>query len=445
MSAERRVSREQARRIAIAAQGFLDPRPEPFGATMRHLQRVIDRVGVVQIDSVNVLVRSQYLPFFSRLGPYDMALLDRARDRAPRRLVEYWAHEASLIPPATWPLLDFRMREAAEKAWGSMRRILAERPEFVELVQREVEQRGPLTAGEVEQALEHDQPRPTDHWGWNWSEVKRALEFLFWAGRISSAGRTAQFERRYAALDVPPPPDQRAAWLDRPGPEADPDRFLELVRIAARAHGIGSERCLADYFRLKREQVRPAIDRLAADGELIPVTVPGWRQAWLHADARIPRRVHTEALLSPFDSLVWQRERVHTLWDFHYRIEIYTPKHKRVHGYYVLPFLYGDRLVARCDLKADRQRGLLRCHAVTWEPDAPAGARAALRRQLDAMAAWLRLEPGLVPNARPVGDGSRAPGELSGILDERGAEEQRTVEQSQGARALVGETDGRLA
>jgi uncharacterized protein YcaQ len=389
--ASRRLTRGQARRIALAAQGFLDPRPPPFRATMRHVQRVIDRVGVIQIDSVNVLSRSQYLPFFSRLGPYDTTLLDRARDRAPRRLVEYWAHEASLIPPDTWPLLDFRMRTAAERAWGSMRRILAERPDFVDLVQLEVERRGPLTAREVERALEHDQPRRNDHWGWNWSEVKQALEYLFWAGRISSAGRTTAFERRYAAVHVPPPPHLRADWLDRPGPEADSARYLELVRIAARAHGIGSELCLADYFRLRRDQVRPAIAKLVAAGELVPVSVPGWRPAWLHAEARVPRRVHVEALLSPFDSRVWQRDRVAALWDFNYRLEIYTPAHRRVHGYYVLPFLHGDRLVARCDLKADRADGVLRCHQVTWEPDASDDARRALAANLESMAEWLGL------------------------------------------------------
>jgi len=391
-TATRTMTLAQARRVALAAQGFLDPKPSPFGATMRHVQRVIDRVGVIQIDSVNVLTRSQYLPLFSRLGPYDTALLDRARDRAPRRLVEYWAHEASLIPPETWPLLDPRMRAAAEKAWRWMRRVNAERPGFVDLVQAEVEARGPMTAREVEAALEHDQPRRKDHWGWNWSEVKEALEFLFWAGRISSAGRTTQFERRYAALRATAPPAVRDAWTRRPGPEADPDRYLELVRIAARAHGIGTELCLADYFRIKREDARPAIARLVAEGELIPVTVPGWKPAWLHADARVPRRVHAEALLSPFDSLVWQRDRIHALWDFYYRIEIYTPPHKRIHGYYVLPFLYGEALVARCDLKADRAAGVLRCPLVTWEDGAPVEARAALGRNLESLAAWLGLD-----------------------------------------------------
>ncbi|MCU1536446.1 MAG: hypothetical protein JWP82_797 [Humibacillus sp.] len=389
--APRPLTRAAARRVAIAAQGFLDPRPEPFAATTRHLQRVIDRVGVVQIDSVNVLARSQYLPFFSRLGPYDPALLDRARDRAPRRLVEYWAHEASLVPPSTWPLLDFRMRAAADKAWGGMRRILAERPDYVDLVQAEVEARGPMTAREVEAALAHDQPRRSDHWGWNWSDVKQALEYLFWAGRISSAGRTTQFERRYAALTVTAPPPLRAAWTERAGPEADPQRHVDLVRIAARAHGVATELCLRDYFRLSGEDTRPAIARLVADGELIPVTVPGWRPAWLHAEARVPRRVHAEALLSPFDSLVWQRERIQDLWDFRYRIEIYTPADRRVHGYYVLPFLYGEALVGRCDLKADRAGGVLRCQQVSWEPDAPPAAREALGRHLASMAQWLGL------------------------------------------------------
>jgi len=388
----RRLTKAQARRIALAAQGFADPKPVAWGAGTRHLQRVVDRVGVVQIDSVNVVARSHYLPFFSRLGPYDIALLDRARDLAPRRLVEYWAHEASLIPPATWPLLDFRMRRALDDSWGGMQRVAIGHPEIVDAVCREVQTRGPLTSRQVEVALSHDLPRSKEHWGWNWSLVKAALEHLFWAGRISSAGRTSQFERRYAALAKVAPVEVRQGWVDPGVRPPEQEAFVELVRIAARAHGVGTELCLRDYFRLKGTQARPAIARLVADGELIPVEVEGWgRPAWMHAQARLPRRVHAEALLSPFDSLVWQRERTEALYDFRYRIEIYTPAHQRVHGYYVLPFLYGDRLVARCDLKADRAGGVLRVHQVTWEPGAPAEAGAALEQALASMADWLAL------------------------------------------------------
>lgn len=397
--AARRLTLAQARRVAIAAQGFTDPVPAPWTATSRHLQRVVDRVGVVQIDSVNVLSRSHYLPFFSRLGPYDRALVDRARDRAPRRLVEYWAHEASLIPPATWPLLDFRMRRALHDSWGGMQRVARDHPGLVEVVAAEVDARGPLTSRQVEAALEHDLPRTTDHWGWNWSLVKAALEHLFWAGQIGSNGRTAQFERRYDALRRVAPPGIRDQFVDPAArPPAD-EAFVELVRIAARSHGIGTERCLRDYFRLKGEQARPAIDRLVAAGELVPVQVSGWTdRAFLYAGARLPRRVHAEALLSPFDSLVWQRERVEALFGFRYRIEIYTPVEQRVHGYYVLPFLFGDRLVARCDLKADRAAGVLLVQQVTWEPDLGADAlpaREALGRHLASLAQWLELADGV--------------------------------------------------
>ena len=387
----------QARRVALAAQGFADPRPQPWTASMRHVQRVIDRVQVVQIDSVNVVSRSHYLPFFARLGPYDRELVDRAASRAPRRLVESWAHMASLIPPTTWPLLDFRMRRAEEEAWGGAKTVRREFPGLVDAVLDEVERRGPLTSREAEAALAHDAPRNRDHWGWNWSAVKTSLELLFRAGQISSAGRTSQFERRYASLASVAPPALRDLWVDPSRRPAEEEAIVELVRLAARAHGVGTELCLRDYFRLKSVQVRPAIAHLVETGELEPVTIIGWdKPAWLHAEARIPRRVHAEALLSPFDSLVWQRERTEALYDLRYRIEIYTPQHQRVHGYYVLPFLYGDNLVARVDLKADRAAGVLRLNQVTWQRDAPAEARPALLRNLASMADWLGLDDGVV-------------------------------------------------
>jgi uncharacterized protein YcaQ len=382
----------QARRIAIVAQGFAGPVPEPGTVTMRQVQRVIDRVGIIQIDSVNVVTRSQYLPFFSRLGPYDTALVDRARDVAPRRLVEYWAHEASLIPPQTWPLLNFRMKRALSESWGGMQRVARENPDLVEVVFAEVAARGPLTSRELEKALEHDLPRDRSEWGWNWSLVKSALEHLFWTGQISSAGRTSQFERRYAALERVLPRSVAVQSILPSLRPPDDDAFRQLILIAAKAHGVGTEQDLRDYFRLKPEQARPALESLVASGDLARVSVHGWRRpAYLHKDVRIPRSVHAEALLSPFDSLIWQRDRTLALFGFHYRLEIYVPARLRVHGYYVLPFLYGDTLVARVDLKADRAAHVLRAHSTHWEPGAPPEARPALERHLGSMASWLGL------------------------------------------------------
>ena len=387
-----RLTQAQARRIAIVAQGFSDPRPPPGEATMRHVQRVIDRVAIVQIDSVNVLTRSHYLPFFSRLGPYDTALVDRARDVGPRRLVEYWAHEASLIPPQTWALLNFRMKRALSDSWGGMQRVARDHPELVQAVFAEVTSRGPLTSRQLESALDHDLPRDKTDWGWNWSLVKAAVEHLFWAGRISSAGRTSQFERRYASLERVLPKTVAAQSISPDLRPSDEDAFRQLMLIAAKALGVGTEQCLRDYFRLKPEQARPALEALVAAGDLASVRVDGWRRpAYLHKGARIPRRVHAEALLSPFDSLIWQRDRTLALFDFHYRLEIYVPAHMRIHGYYVLPFLYGDTLVARVDLKADRAANALRVQAIHWEPGAPTEAKPALDRHLADMASWLEL------------------------------------------------------
>lgn len=391
------LSLSQARRIALAAQGFADPRPEPFGATMRHLQRVIDRLQVVQIDSVNVLARSHYLPFFARLGPYDPALLDRARDgagpraRGGRRLVESWAHMASLIPPGTWPYLGFRMQRAAEEAWSGS--IVRDHPGVLETVREVVREQGPLTAREVDAIVEHDVPRETGNWGWNWSLVKYCLEHLFFAGHIVAAGRNAQFERRYADPSWVLPPEVLSRAPGQPGAPDPEESAVELMRRSVRAHGIGSLLCLRDYFRLPVSMAAPALAELVRRGEVEEVTVDGWdRPLFLDAAARRPRRVRARALLSPFDSLVWQRERTEELFGFRYRIEIYVPEPKRVYGYYVLPFLLGEELVGRVDLKADRARGALVARAIHFEPDAPQHAADELMEELRLMADWLRLD-----------------------------------------------------
>lgn len=388
-----RLSQLAARRIALAAQGFGVGRPEPWAATSRHVQRVIDTVGIVQIDSVNVVSRSHYLPFFARLGPYDRDLVDRARDRAPRRLVEYWAHEASLVPPETWPLLTFRMRRALEESWGGMQSVKREHPQLVDAVLAEVRARGPLTSRELEAALAHDLPRERDSWGWNWSLVKSALEHLFWSGEVSSAGRTTQFERRYAVPSRVLPPRLRDVAESVERRPTDDEAFVELIRIAARAHGVGTEQCLRDYFRLRPEQAAPAIATLVAAGDLVPVTIDGWkRPAYLDPTARRPRRIAARALLSPFDSLIWQRDRTSALFGFDYRLEIYVPEEKRVFGYYVLPFLLGEDLVARVDLKADRAGSRLLVRRLTWEPGrGGADDVRELHEELALMADWLGL------------------------------------------------------
>jgi uncharacterized protein len=380
-----RLSAAQARRIALAAQGFADglrERPADGWA----LRRVLARVGVLQIDSVNVLARAHYLPLFSRAGPYGAALLDRAAWNAPRRLFEYWGHEASLLPVTMQPLLRWRMAGAAEDAWGGVRGVAREHPELVERVWQTVAERGPVSASEL--AGGHGDGRRRSGPWWDWSHTKRALEWLFWSGRVTSARRRG-FERLY---DLPERVLPRAV-MAAPTPDAV-DAQRESVRIASRALGVATERDLRDYFRLPAVDARARIAELVEAGELAQVAVEGWPRAPAYLDpaARIPRRVDARALIGPFDSLIWERSRVQRLFGLRYRIELYVPAPKRVHGYYVLPFLLGDTLVARVDLKADRNAGELIVQAAHGEPDAPPETPVALVEELALMAPWLGLE-----------------------------------------------------
>jgi uncharacterized protein YcaQ len=337
----RALRSDQARRLALAAQGFA--RPRPAVVTRRAILALIRRIALLQLDSVNVFCRSHYLPVFSRLGPYDPALLDRlaghgaagGRGRGERRLFEYWAHEASLIPFELQPLLRWRMTQADTAAWGSIARVGREQPELVAEIEQLVAENGPIRAG----ATGFGRPEPGPDAMWNWHDGKRALEYLFFSGRVTAAGRF-NFERLYDLPERVLPAEVLAA----PAPvEADAQR--ELIRIAARALGVAAEPDLGDYFRLGRAASKARVAELVGSGELQMVEVEGWRvPGYVCAGVSIPRRLHARALLSPFDPLVWNRKRALRLFGFHYRLEIYTPAPRRVHGYYVVPFLLGDRL-----------------------------------------------------------------------------------------------------
>jgi uncharacterized protein YcaQ len=379
-----RLSLAEARRIALTAQGLAGPRPAR--SDQRALRRLIDQLGVIQLDSVNVLVRSHYLPAWSRLGAYDRRRFDALAHAAPRAAFEYWGHEASLLPIAAQPLFRWRMARAVHDAWGGMRRIARKRPELVRDVLAIVRERGPIAASDIEIA-EHK--RRKAGW-WGWSETKSAIEWLFWSGQVTSAGRRG-FERLYDLPERVIP----AGVLARPTP-SEADAHRELVATGARALGIATEADLRDYFRLPLAGARRAVSELVENGELVPATVEGWpRAAYLHRRADTTMRIDPDrlALLSPFDSLIWFRDRTQRLFGMRFRIEIYVPAPKRVHGYYVLPLLSGDRLIARVDLKADRGARALRVQAAHAEPGArPAPTAAALARELAAMASWLDLD-----------------------------------------------------
>lgn len=377
----------QARRIALAAQGFLDP---PHAApTMRTLERTVARTGVLQIDSVNVLARAHLMPLFSRMGAYDVRLLHRATSTTPRRLVEYWAHCAAYMPVDLWPHMQHRM--ARYRAKGS--RVAREQPQLLQQVLQRIRADGAATPRQLDDGRE----RSKENWGWNWSATQEALDYLWIVGELAVAERNAQFERIFDLPERVIPP----TILDQPTP-SDAHAHRELIRRAARSLGVATELTLQDYYRMHHTQTKPAVAALVESGELRQVRVEGWKQpAYLDAQARIPRRVHAQALLSPFDPVVWYRPRSEALFDFHYRIEIYTPAAKRVHGYYVLPFLLGDRIAARVDLKADRRAGRLLVHAAYAEPSAPAHTAEALAHELHRLARWLGLEEIIVA---PRGD-----------------------------------------
>jgi uncharacterized protein len=387
-----KLSLAQARRIALAAQGFGGPRPDRV--TAARWLRTIDRLSLHQIDSVNVLVRAHYLPAFSRLGPYDRSLIDTAAwgSRRKRRLFEYWAHEASLLPLALHPLLRWRMARAdrGEVGWKGLRLFAGERRAEAEAILNRIRAEGPSAASDLEEK------RGRSGW-WQWGDVKQALEWLFWAGHVTTATRRGSFERVYDLTERVIP----AEILSLPTPD-EKEAQRALTERAAQALGLATAAELRDYFRLRSDHAREAIESLLEEGVLEPVEVPGWTSlAYLHRDARRPRRISARALLAPFDPLVWERTRTLRVFEFDYRIEIYTPAEKRQHGYYVLPFLLGDRLVARLDLKADRQAGRLLVHAVHLEPHAPSDAMDAISEELASLATWLGLGE-VVPPKKPL-------------------------------------------
>ncbi len=372
-----RLSLAQARRIALAAQGFTDPRPTGR-VDRRHFRRALDRMGLIQIDSVNVLVRSQELPLFARLGPHPRSMIaDATRDG---ELFEYWVHEASHVPTEHHHLHRWRMRGTHK--WGRYWTMEERRPGFIDEVLQRIELDGPLASGDLAERV-----GKKGSW-WDWDDGKVALEHLFWSGQVTAVRRPNDFARLYDLTERVLP----AHVLDRPALD-ERDARKELLMLAAKHHGVGTMVDLTDYHRMKNADCKPLLDELVEDGQLQLVQVADWaKPAYLHPQAKLPRRIEACALLSPFDPVCWNRDRNERLFGFHYRIEIYTPAPKRIFGYYVLPILWGDTLVGRLDLKADRHAGTLLVQGSYAEPGVPSEAMAPdVVRELHAMAGWLGL------------------------------------------------------
>ena len=389
------VSLASARRIALAAQGFASPRPSGR-IDRRHLRKVLDHIGLIQIDSVNVLARSQELTLFSRLGNHPRSLIPDAT--ADGELFEYWCHEASHLPTSMHRLVRWRMEDARNGTmWPGLQRFAKSKSQFVQEVRDRVFNDGPLVAGDVK-----TRTGPKGSW-WDWDDGKAALEYLFWTGEITAQRRPNDFARMYFAPQHVLPKEVLKAKT--------PTEFearSELLLLAAKSLGIATASDLLDYHRQKPAVAKPVLAELVKQGNLEQVRVEGWRDvAYMLPGVSTPRSMNTRALVSPFDSLVWCRPRIERLWDFHYRIEIYTPEQKRVYGYYVLPFVLGDRIVARVDLKADRQAGVLLVHGVYSEPGIDVKhVVSELAEELKLMALWLGLD------AVKVGD----KGDLSSAL-----------------------------
>jgi uncharacterized protein len=381
-----RLTVAQARRVGVAAQGFHEAKPRgPI--TRAHLRRLISRIQVLQLDSVSVAVRAHYAPVFSRLGPYDRDVVDRAAwthsARSPRLLVEYWAHEAALMAVDDWPLLRWRMREYEGGRWG--KEIVKKNARLVDDIVAAVGELGPSTAGQIEAHLESE-PRGRKGPWWDRSDTKWVAEALFASGVLTTATRVG-FARHYDLTENVLPPEVFAREVD------DDEAIRELTLRAATALGVGTEADIRDYFRLGAGQIKPALAKLVADGELEAVEVDGWKApAYLRAGQIVPRFERGTALLCPFDPLVWFRQRAERLFGFHYRIEIYTPAPKRQFGYYVWPFLLDGQLVGRVDLKAERAQDALNVvGAFTEEGQDVSRVAAALAGELRSMARWLGL------------------------------------------------------